>query len=226
MIALPCNEAGWLRFNRLDSLQGINQVYAMGWRFTDEAGLSDPWSQRLTLFKRGRDVLPAIVAFNLAVNDLVRAVGWSAHETGVIPALSSNDTCTNPSKQIPKLAQSCAHAMGFTYLPHVITKKAHRPLRTLNSLVERRNEVREADYKANLEGCSHIRRILIVDDLVTNGDTMSAIARAIHAHVPDMEFYGLALGKNEKQGYAHSHGHQINNGHVPHSWAEAWDNAR
>lgn len=222
MVAIPSNYAGWLRFQRLDSLQGISQVYAIAWRFTDES--TDLWTKRLLSFKHGGAVQPAISALNIAIKDLLNEARWSVSETALVPALSSGDACTNPGKPIPRLAESCAQMTGLTYLPDILQKQPHRRLHTLGSAIERRNEVRNAGYTANLALCTGIKRILIIDDLVTNGDTMSAIACAIRSQNQAIEIHGIALGKNESKAYAGSHGHTISNEHVPQSWNEAWDN--
>jgi hypothetical protein len=224
MVVIPTFHAGWLRFSRLDSLEGIDQVYTMAWRFTDDRDATDLWTNRLLNFKRGNEVRSAISAMKTALYDLALAESWNPKETALVPVLSSGHKYTDPQKPIPMLTKACAESAGSIYLPNMLSKQPHRALHQLETATARRNEVRNAGYIADLSCCPGNKRIIIVDDLVTNGDTMSAIACAIRSQRQEVEIYGIALGKNESRTYADSHRQVINNNHVPTRWDYAWQN--
>jgi adenine/guanine phosphoribosyltransferase-like PRPP-binding protein len=150
-------------------------------------------------------------------------MGWDPAKTGLVPALSSSDTSTTPTKPIPKVTKLCAQFLGAVYLPSVLTKNPHPALSSQKTSLERTQALNLARYKATATGLAGLEQVLIVDDFVTRGETLTAIATAIHAVNPSVKVYGIALGKTEKRRYAQDAGKVISNDAVPQRWVEIWD---
>ncbi len=97
-----------------------------------------------------------------------------------------------------------------------ITKQAHRPIHGIYNAADRQAVLDEAEYEgANIDADS----ILVFDDFITRGDTLSHIAQAILGSNPDATVYGVALGKTER----HSWDPNVSNAHVPQEWDTLWE---
>ena len=158
----------------------------------------------------------------LALPDLIKALQWSPQDTGLAVVLGSRDTQLVPTKLLPQLGASVASELQFKWLPSLLSKHPHRPVHGLNGAAERVGEFEKAQYKAT-QVAGGLKRILVLDDMITRGSTLTHIAQAVRAIYPEMEIVGISLGKNEKQACAALFGHSISNDSVPHSWATAWD---
>jgi hypothetical protein len=110
-------------------------------------------------------------------------------------------------------ASVCAPALGVAYLPNLLTKNVHKSLHKCTGAAERELEIARANYRSTqLRGS--LKRVLILDDLATRGDTVTAIAKAIRAQSPNIGIIGIALGKSERKSYAAGCGYEISNEHV------------
>lgn len=223
MVRLPEHLHGWMYFSSLDGLHEIAGVFTLAWRFKDET--SDPWTKRLNSFKfgDGKSTRPAGYLLAEALKELTKELNWVPTETGLLPALSSSDTYTLNNKPLPKITKFCSESLGAVYLPSVLTKSPHPALHKASTAAERRDALATACYKASSVGVAGLKRILIVDDFVTRGDTLSAVARAIHVIVPHVKVYGIALGKTESKSYAQGAGEVISNDVVPQRWLNVWE---
>ena len=67
--------------------------------------------------------------------------------------------------------------------------------------------------------------VLVLDDFITRGSTMSHIARAILKRNPGIRVFAVALGKTERRDYWHQRGVEISNEHIPPPWERSWANA-
>jgi hypothetical protein len=222
MVARYSPVARWMHFPNLDGMDGVDGVYAVGWRLTDVA--TDPWTSRFNEFKANhpKAIMGATALIKLALPELLKCQGWSPSRTGLTVALSSSDTKVVPSKPLPTAASVCAPAVGITYLPNLLAKSVHRSLHKCSSAAERTAEITKANYRAAKVSGS-LKRILVLDDFATRGDTLTAIASAIKAQTPTIRVIGIALGKSERKSYAAGCGYEISNDHVPREWGDAWD---
>lgn len=212
---------GWMRFERLDQSQPGIPTHVLAWRFTDTG--SDAWTGRLNRFKSedGVAIAGAARVLTAALPALLNRHGWTAASTGIVAALSSGDTQTVPTKPLPRVVRAVATRLGMGWLPALLTKNAHGKLHNIPNATERDTEASKADYKcAQISG---VRRLLVLDDFITRGTTLNNIATAVKKSNQNIAVYPIGLGKTEKKGYATSLGLEINNEHVPTSWAELWD---
>jgi predicted amidophosphoribosyltransferase len=127
-----------------------------------------------------------------------------------------------PGKPLPKTGSRCAQLLDLHWNDSLLTKQPHRSLHRLGGAADRSLELQKANYQA-LALPNHLRRVLVLDDVVTRGETLSAIAKAIKTTAPAIRVYGIALGKSERQSYAAGFGYMISNDHVPLRWADRWD---
>ena len=66
-------------------------------------------------------------------------------------------------------------------------------------------------------------KVFVLDDLITRGSTLCAIARAIKEKNPKVDVYGIALAKNDRQTFLMEYGHDFyTNDHIPSEWDEIW----
>ena len=102
-----------------------------------------------------------------------------------------------------------------------ITKQPHRPIHGIYNAADRQAVLDEAEYEAaNIDSDS----ILVFDDFITRGDTLSHIAQAILGSNPHATVYGVALGKAERRAYHRDRfGIEISNDHVPQKWNTLWE---
>ena len=211
---------GWMAFDSLDECCGLTQAFTIGYRFTDDH--ADPWTCRFDRFKakdRGA-VRGGVTVMAYAVRDLVRGLGLDASKTVFVPALSSAETVASEKGVLWRMTQSCAQFAGAGFAGDAITKKAHRPLHKSFTVNSRRKILDMAGFKSNKILADNI---LIFDDLITRGATMSRIALAMLHPNPQLNIYGVALGKTERWSYIKSWiGIALSNDHVPEKWDRLW----
>jgi len=212
--------AGWMRLFGLDNVENVDEVYSVAWRFTDKS--DDPWTARINSFKNGRSesIDGAIRTISTALGELMEAQQWEPSETGLSVALSSGDTKIVPSKPLPKCGKAVASQLGLTWLPDLLTKEAHKRLHNIPSASKRDQEVAGKYTSAKVQ---KLKRVIVIDDIVTRGSTQSEIARAIKDSDPDLQVIGIALGKSERQEFAKECGKELDNTHVPEAWTNSWD---
>ena len=118
------------------------------------------------------------------------------------------------------IARACAKTTSVKFVPDAITKKPHAPLRSSGTADNRNKILDEADYKSHR---IEAKNILVFDDFITRGATLSHIAQAIHKTNGEVRVYGVGLGKNERRSYQMEHfGVEISNNHIPKEWDELW----
>ena len=106
------------------------------------------------------------------------------------------------------------------FVRDAITKKVHRPLHNTTNANRRREILDNAGYKSRK---FRDKDIVIFDDFITRGDTLSHIAQAIHAKNQEVSVYGVALGKTERRAYHKNwFGVDLSNDHVPEKWDILW----
>ncbi len=137
-----------------------------------------------------------------------------------VPALSSSETIASEKGLLPFLTRRCAEATEADFVHDAITKQAHQPIHGIYNAADRRAVLDKAEYKAgNIDADS----VLVFDDFITRGDTLSHIAEAILESNPGATVYGVALGKAERRAYHRRYGIEISNDHVPQRWDTLWE---
>jgi predicted amidophosphoribosyltransferase len=155
-----------------------------------------------------------------AVPILVKRLELDPSRTVFVPALSSSETIASEGEVLPVMARACAEAAGTAFVPNAITKKAHQPLHNVYNAEKRREILDGAEYRSRR---IKAQSILIFDDFITRGDTLSHIAQAIHEANQGITVYGVGLGKTERRSYYRERFDvKISNDHVPAKWADLW----
>ena len=118
------------------------------------------------------------------------------------------------------VARRCAEASGTVFVGDALSKEAHKPLHTVSDAYERQEILDEATFRSEPVGADSV---VVFDDLITRGDTLSHIARAILTANRSVKVYGVALGKTERRSFQQDvYGIEISNDHVPKKWKKAW----
>ena len=143
--------------------------------------------------------------------------------TVFIPALASKETVASETGVLWRLTQYCATMSHIGFVGNAVTKRAHEPLHNVRSSDRRREILDGADFKSGRIG---VMNIVIFDDFITRGTTMSHTAQAILAVNPGVRVYGVALCKTERrQFHWEQFGVNPSNDHVPERWERIWDQA-
>lgn len=213
---------GWMSFDKLDEGDGLTRAFTIGYRLTDDR--DDPWTARFNAFKdKERTALRGAAAMMRdAVPVLVRGLGLEISKTVFIPALSSGETVASPSGVLWRLTQHCAKYAAVEFSGDRITKKAHEKLHTYSDATRRRAVLAAADFRSKEV---HAENVLILDDFITRGTTMSHIAGAILKRNRGLRIFAVALGKTERRSYWRGFGKEISNEHVSPQWGRSWMNA-
>ncbi len=219
---------GWMAFDELSEDDGLTRAFTIGYRLTDDR--EDPWTARFNAFKakertalRGgaammRDAVPRLVG------GLVGDLGLDTSKTVFVPALSSGETVASSGGVLWRLTRYCARCAAVGFAGDRITKKPHEKLHMHSEATSRKAILAAADF-ASKE--IHADNVLILDDFITSGNTMSHLAGAILRRSPGLRVFAVALGKTERVRYwRERHGVDISNEHVPPAWERSWQNAR
>jgi hypothetical protein len=216
-VILPSSIGRILHFGSLDVYHDLRHVFAVGWRFTDTP--DDAWTSRMNAFKRGSaEAIPGAAA---VMSEAIQIIKWGERNLCLATALGSRDSELNLNAPLTRMSVFVAEKTGIPYQYGFLKKRPHRSLHQLSSSEERHNEVQNA-YDCQVRG-NRQTTYIVLDDFVTRGDTLSEIGRAIRESQPNASVVGFVLGKTERQSYAASCGHSLNNEHIPEEWAELWD---
>jgi hypothetical protein len=212
---------GWMAFRYLDVNAGLRRSFTIGYRLTDQG--DDPWTARFNRFKEKRKaaICGGVKLMRAAVQLLVRGLKLDPTRTVFLPALSSGETVASNTGILSVMTSICAKAAGTGIVLDAITKKAHQPLHNVYNAARRREILDAADYRSRKIKADSI---LIMDDFITRGDTLSHIAEAIHEANEGVSVYGVGLGKTERCAYHRERfGVEISNDHVPSKWETLWE---
>lgn len=155
-----------------------------------------------------------------AIPDLLAALRWDGKDVTFTPAVRSGETRALASGALSTLGRHCAVQCDGQFLPHLLSKQPHESLHFPPKTVPERINILEA--AAFTSTAVTTSRIIVVDDLITSGLTLSYSAKAIKDQNPWVSVYGLALGKHE---YLHNLGEDDQdhpNSHIPVVWDELW----
>ncbi len=214
MISQWTEANGLMRFESFDKLPNF-YVYSLAWRFRDVA---DQWTERLNVFKDNDE--KAIMAACDVLPYALSKLDWMKKRFTLISALPSSAEVLPENSGLYRLGHAIATNLSWTWQPYALRKKPHRKIHSLFTAADRDAEVAGKYSVAQNLNADYI---CILDDFITRGATMEDIVRAIRVHYPNVHIFGITLGKAEKQGYAASYGHAIDNNHVPGEYAARWD---
>ncbi len=209
-------DGGLMHFKNLDALYNFH-VFSLAWRFKDLA-TTDPWTMRLNAFKE-KDPK----AVNAACSVMPYAVSkrnWPQRTFTMVSAIPSTEEVLPKASGLFRLGKAISSAVSWEWKPEAVNKKPHRPLHTIYNAPERAAEIAG---KYSIVHSITTDYVCILDDLITRGDTMADIVRAIKEHNHRVMVFGLVLGKSETYSYAIDNGHEISNDHVPSEYATMWD---
>lgn len=209
------DRSGWMAFQSLDSNEGLTESFTLAHKVTDDS--EEEWSKRFVRFKNKKEkaVWGAAYVIRDAVPGLFAGLGLAPAQTTIVTALSSGEANVDPKRAIPRLAKLAADRTGTVLNLGAITKKVHRPIHGIFDAAARNEELILAEYRSEK---IQARNVVIFDDFITRGDTLSHIAQAIHASSGNINVYGLALGKTERRPYISG----LPNAHVPKKWSKLW----
>lgn len=210
----------WMRFPRLDVCTGLDASFTIAYRFIDDK--DEEWTMRFNRFKN--DQLDAIDhaqrLMAQAVPDLVRRLELDPDHSAFVPCIASAETIASPTGAVGSIARRCAEEAGIRFIGNAVTKKAHARLSSLDTAEERERELANAGYSATRIAA---RNILLFDDFITRGATLSAVASVIRrTNKAPVRIFGVALGKNERVAYLKEHGRKASNDHVRLEWLKKW----
>ena len=210
-----------LAFDELDSGPDIDRAFVIGYRFQDV--LDEPWTQRFSRFKdrRRKSLRAGIHILGLATPVLLSELNLNNKTVTFVPALSSGETVASAGKVLPATAQWCAQQCGSQVAIELLSKKRHARLHgQVRTAEERESILASAEYISETVDTANV---FVVDDLITRGSTLCAIASAIKQKNPGVTVYGLALAKNDRRSFLMDHGHEHHtNDHIPSEWDEIW----
>ena len=223
-VATPC--CGLLRFDDLAYHDGLAAAYTLGYRLEDEP--EDPWTKRFTSFKFDGDLdtlAGAIHLMRVAAQSLVDGLGLEVKRVAFVPAMRSAETCAAENGALAEIARGCAVATGCQYLPGVLTKRAHLPTgRGRLDPAFRTLLVEDAEYRAEPVDAE---TVIVIDDLIATGKTLSMAAVAIIERNPGVTVYGFALAKTGWRDLVQLwHGEDASNDHIPAAWERLWHSHR
>jgi len=117
----------------------------------------------------------------------------------VMRALSSTETIIDASSDtaLDKLGKAIAEKFAINWMPGLINMlKITRPLKSLEA-AERSTEIKNAYslFSENLD--LNDKRLLLIDDIISTGTTITTIIRLIKQHFPRSRFKVFTLAKSD-----------------------------
>ena len=211
---------GCLAFDSLDYGSGVDQSFAIGYRFLDVR--DEVWSRRFFRFKTGQpnSVRAGIRVLGVATPIILSELRLRGTNVTFVPALASRETVASQKGLLSRTTQWCASQCGSKFSLQLLSKKKHVSLHGQNrSIYEREDILSSAEYQA---GVVSTPNVFVLDDLITSGLTLSTIAIAIKASNPSIRVYGLALAKNAYRDYLVDTNQDSTNDHIPAEWERLW----
>ena len=212
---------GCLSFESLDSGYDIDRAFAIGYRFQDIP--NELWTRRFFRFKlgQGRSRTAGGNLLGVATQVILSELGLDGAKVTFVPALASGETVASEKGLLPRIARWCAKQCDSEFAPELLRKNAHPSLHGYSEASQREDIVASAEYTSDLVTTPNV---FVLDDLITRGSTLCAIARAIKEQNPGVAVYGVALAKNDRQSFLKDYGHDYyTNDHIPSEWNEIWE---
>ncbi len=171
---------------------GLGHVYFCAYHHALRTGHADTISQYLRDFNEG--IEPQTSRWISFAAPLICSAGPF---DVVVRVLRSGELAADGTSGLDRLCTAIALQSGATYAPGRLVKT--RTTRALQGLGGRAAHRKELDGAYVFDG-SAVKagaRILVVDDILTTGSTLEAVASAIHTSLPDSEIVGFVLGKTD-----------------------------
>ena len=211
---------GCLAFDSLDFGSGVDQSFAIGYRFLDDR--DEMWTRRFFRFKTGQldSVKAGLNVLGVATPIILSELSLTGPSVTFVPALASRETVASEKRILSKIGQWCANQCGSEFSLQLLSKKAHDSLHGKSRTIDERADIlSSAEYTA---GVVSTPNVFVLDDLITSGLTLSTIATAIKARNPSIKVYGLALAKNAYREYLVNTNQNSTNDHIPAEWEQLW----
>ena len=214
----------WMELTNLNVQEGLTNCFTIGYRFTDDR--TDKWTARFNRFKfensaRSAAIFGAMYLMKVAVPILVDSLALKNSKTVFVPALSSSETIASKNGVISVMTHLCAKEANMNFVRDAITKNEHTPLHRFSKSETRKEILDNANYKSKRINAENI---LIIDDFITRGDTLSHMAQAIHETNPGISVYGFALAKTDRCKFHRiQYGKELSNNHIPRRWDTLWN---
>ena len=220
----------WMGIGRRRDVEG---VFALWYRIgSSSVEQTETWTRRTNGFKGGQ---PAAISAGLAViREASRHLrplledslptppihGIAPGQTLFVPALTSQETVSSFQSKLARLAAAAAAGYGASMSCEILRKDRHASLsRTRANWDQRREILINANYQASVVDANHI---VVVDDVLTTGQTLSTIATAIKASNPNASVFGIVLAKQESLSYLPFETAECANARVPLSLDKIW----
>jgi len=201
----------------------LRGVYCLGYRIGKSE--DDPWTVRINSFKNENtsDVRGAVKTLKHAAPSLLKRIGISPETTIVIPVLGSRETRACSKSKVSRLAKSIADGVNAKFELNCLSKNQHESLHLQKGKAARDSALAKANYKASKLD-KRLQNVLIIDDIVTRGATMSAVAEAIYHANSSVTIYGFALGRHIRWDWLRVPFREANS-KIPPELARIWDQA-
>lgn len=190
-------------------------TYAIGWRILDNH--DDSWTKRFDGFKGDyrseSSVRGCIEILREASDQVLSDVGVNPKDVTVVSALSSSDKVLNPSSALYRAGNNLCEENQMLWNPDLLQKGVHAPLHTSSGAAERESII-QGQYKCC--GSLETSNVMILDDFITRGTTISEITRAILEQHPNAHVFSLAIAKHERLSFDAT----ISNRHIPARWVK------
>lgn len=219
---------GWMAFPRLDDGAGLTRSFTIGYRLTG-AGEDEAWTQRFNSFKYDGFKYDKQTGFRGALNVmraafpcLVRGLKVDPSRTVLVPALASHEVEAAKRSKLSNLGQEMAKAAGVRFDRTLVRKQPHEPLSKGRRTAPERTKIPDA-ARYSADCVRYAENVLVLDDFITRGGTLSRIARAILDENRGVQVYGVALCKTERRSFNGERGIDLTNDHVPIRWCDLWE---
>ena len=166
---------------------GVNAAYFLGYYFPRNQGDQDDFSQLLLRFKDNNRTTVSQFS-TVAVKEISKRIDADV----IVRILSSSERTASTGTPLDHLGDYIAKQCSMVYRPQLLQKIRDIPALKYMHANERAAAIRGA-YEFSAGGLSGFQRILIIDDVKTTGYTVSEVARAIRAVLPQCEVYLFVL---------------------------------
>lgn len=171
---------------------GIDTVHHIAAYHPPRNGHQEPVSAAIEEFRKGRSravrrwtALVPLLAGTLHGHDII------------IRALYCDETEICEASPLDRLCDAVAEVTGASYSPNRLTKvRTTQPLQGLGGHAAHGKELEEV-FRFDPSGLRGPVRVLIVDDVISTGATLEAIAGAVHEALPEACVSAFVLGCTE-----------------------------
>lgn len=212
---------GCLVFDSLDAGSDLQAAFTVGYRFLDDH--EDVWTSRFTSFKAGQSQAER-AGKRLMSRMACRVLGKLdvlPSDVTFVPALRSAETKAAADSILSRIAKQSANKYQAFHDRKLLRKNRHSSLHSAQrTRDERENIIASANYASRAVNTSNV---VVIDDFITAGSTLCAIARAIQKRNPGITVYGMALAKNDRLSWLHT---DATNDHISSKWNRKWQNCQ